>query len=265
MIYEDSIYATFKSAAQLRFQQGETNLLEKITAETQSLVLKNQISQVESDIHIIVCLLQTLLNEPSEIRIVDTILDRIHLKLPSDSMVFLDNPNFLILEQEKKISTLQRKIESSRLYPDFTLGYFNQSNKELSTSGRFDGFQAGVAIPLIFSGQKGRIESARLNEKITEAKFSTESNSLHHQFHILSEELQKFKQSLNFFESSALNQSDLILNQANKSYRAGEIDYMEYIQNLRSGLGIRHEFLETLNQYNQAAIAIEILTNHITY
>ena len=41
LLSQDSIYSAFVNASQLRFKTGESNLLEKTTAETQSMEIKN--------------------------------------------------------------------------------------------------------------------------------------------------------------------------------------------------------------------------------
>ncbi len=257
--FQDSLFGNFLHAAQLRYQTGESNLLEKITAETQYLAVKNQIQIVLSDIRIQTCKLQVLLNEKEEIKVVDSIQPKLVLKMPSDTNFIRSNPAILSLEQQILMERAIKAIEVSKLLPDLNIGYFNQSMKDISTGSRFDGVQAGVTIPLFFSAQKGKIESARINHNIAVEKYNYEMNALYHHVHILVEEYRKYEQSLQYFEQSALHQSDLILSQSGKSFKAGDIDYMEYVQNLKQGIEIRNNYLETLNSYNQSIITIESL------
>jgi cobalt-zinc-cadmium resistance protein CzcA len=259
---EDSIYGNFYRAAQLRFQKGETNLLEKVNAELQHLSVKNQITQALADIHIQECRLQTVLNERGEIMIADSELVKIPLVIPDDSLALIRNPLLSFLENQIRVSGLEKQVESSRLAPDLSVGYFNQSNREVSSGGRFDGVQAGIGIPLFFGSQKGKIESARLNEAIARNDYQFQSVTLRHQLHILVQEYEKYRTSLEYFEYAALNQAAIIVGQANRSYFSGAIDYMEYVQNLRQGIDIRTNYLETLNAYNQSVISIEKLTNN---
>ncbi|MBK7131247.1 MAG: efflux RND transporter permease subunit [Bacteroidales bacterium] len=52
LMYQDSLYSGFMRAAELRSKAGETNRLEMITARSQSLEIKNQLFQVDSDLKI---------------------------------------------------------------------------------------------------------------------------------------------------------------------------------------------------------------------
>jgi cobalt-zinc-cadmium resistance protein CzcA len=70
-------------------------------------------------------------------------------------------------------------------------------------------------------------------------------------------EYEKDKSSLEYYERSAIPQADLIISQSSKSYKAGSLNYIDYIQSLTSALQIKGNYLEVLYHYNQAIIAIE--------
>jgi cobalt-zinc-cadmium resistance protein CzcA len=259
--FQDSLYGNFLHAARMRFQKGETTLLEKITAESQLLAVKNLIKQALADIHIEECKLQTLLNERSEIQIADSVLTKLMLVVPDDSLSLRSNPVMSYLEQQTRLFRLEKQVASSKLAPDLMIGYFNQSNKDISGQGRFDGLQAGIGIPVFFASQKGKIESAKMSEAIAQNNFEFQRTTLRHQLHILIQEYYKYSESLQYYENSALQQAVIIIEQADKSYKSGAIDYMEYVQNLRQGIDIKNNYLETLNAYNQSVILIEKLIN----
>jgi heavy metal efflux system protein len=52
----------------------------------------------------------------------------------------------------------------------------------------------------------------------------------------------------------------LIIDQATKSYKAGAIDYLDYIQSLSRALTIKQNYLDALNNYNQTIISIDYIT-----
>jgi cobalt-zinc-cadmium resistance protein CzcA len=259
--FQDSLFGNFAMAAKLRYENGEINLLEKLNAESQLMEVKNQILKGEADIQIMTCRLQTLLNEKEEIRIADTVLSKLMILIPGDSVALAGNPLLAYLDQQVRLSRIRKQVESSRLLPDLSVGYYNQSNKEIDPSARFDGIQGGITIPLFFAPQKGRIESAKISEEIARSDYEYQENALHHRLHILTEEYMKYGESIDYYEKAALQQADQIIRQANRSYKSGEIGYLEFVQNLRQGLDIRNSYLETLNAYNQSIIAIEQMIN----
>nr|MBP7398688.1 TolC family protein [Chitinophagales bacterium] len=58
----DSVYAAFLEKANLRFAKGESNILEKTTAETQRGQIAIQLKQIQQDIEILQMQFQLLLN-----------------------------------------------------------------------------------------------------------------------------------------------------------------------------------------------------------
>jgi heavy metal efflux system protein len=257
--YEDSLFSNFLNAATLRYKKGETNLLERMNAESQLLAIRNQVQQAKADIHIQECRLQTLLDEPMDISITDTVLQKLPLSVPVEEFVIAGNPELAYLDSRLRLARFGKQVESSKLIPDLDIGYFNQSNKDISPSARYGGIEAGISIPLFFGAQKGKIESARLNEKIAATNLSYQQNAMKHRLHILAQENRKYKESLDFYEMAALSQADQIIRQANLSYHSGAIDYLEFVENLKQGIEIRNNYLETLSAYNQSVIAIDHL------
>ena len=138
----------FVKASDLRFQTGESNLLEKTSAETQMLEIKNQLNQNEAEISIFKTQLQTLLNSTDSIEISESL----HKLTVENSDASLDrNPLLLSSKQQISIHHQTKRIEYGRLLPDITVGYFNQSltgfqrigNDEIyfDRNKRFSGFR----------------------------------------------------------------------------------------------------------------------------
>lgn len=157
----DSLYIDFVSAADLRYKTGETNLLEKATAETKRGQLSLIIKQNETEAIMAYASLKTLLNtsEDFAIRANDNYQPLI-LNISFDISLIANNPSLLVLYQQALIAEQNRKVEISSTFPDLNVGYFNQSLIGTQTvngmevyydgSKRFQGFNVGVGIPLTF-------------------------------------------------------------------------------------------------------------------
>ena len=77
-VYQDSLYSGILRASELRARTGETNKLEMITARSQSLEIKNQLVQINSDIGILCRKMKILLNTEFLPVPEDAILKRFH-------------------------------------------------------------------------------------------------------------------------------------------------------------------------------------------
>jgi cobalt-zinc-cadmium resistance protein CzcA len=255
--YQDSIYVNFLKAAELKTLKGESPLLEKITAQTRCAEIKTLIQQVKSDIIIHQQMLQVLLNEKGPVDIADKALYKIGFTITNDSNTVRDNPSLAQIKQQIEISKREVQVEKLNLMPDWSVGYFNQSNKDLNDAYRFTGVEVGVSIPVLFFSQTSKIQAYKINEKIALNNYEYYNQSLKAEYQILIQEYLKLKTSLDYYELSALKQADLIIYQAGKSYMAGNIDYVEYVMNLDKALEIKTDYLQTLSEYDQAIIDIE--------
>lgn len=273
LLQKDSIFERYAQAAALRYQTGESNLLEKATAESQVAEVKMVLAQNSADIEILKTQFRTLLNVSDQVEItVGT------LKARPDT-VFLNNidigknPTLAWFRQEVQINEQEKKVQQSQLLPDVSVGYFSQSfnGPGLTSAGdptsytsndRFTGFQVGLAIPIF--GAKSQLNSIKATDlKKQESEFRLEaiSNELEGRLQSLIQKYRKHKNSLEYYNQNVLPQADLILLQSQKSFSGGEIGYVEYIQGLNRALNIKFDHLNILNEYNQTIIQIEFISN----
>ncbi|MEA4840522.1 MAG: CusA/CzcA family heavy metal efflux RND transporter [Bacteroidales bacterium] len=270
--YQDSLFSGFLRAAELRTRTGETNRLEMVTARSQSLEVKNQLQQILADVAIYNQKLQTLLNIETTVLPADTLLHRMEF-LPDDSSTLAGNPSAAYIKQQVEISRAEKELERSRMMPDLSIGYFSQTmqgvqevngaSRTFGTGDRFTSIQAGIAVPLWFLSNTSKIKAARLKEQSAQANAEYYSKSLSGSYRSLMGEYEKYSNSVNFYESQAIPEADLMIEQATFSYKAGAIDYLDYTMNLNRALSIKQNYIEALNNYNQTIINIDFITGKI--
>jgi heavy metal efflux system protein len=266
---QDSIFSAFSKAAALRLKSGESTLLESTTAETQLMEVRNLLAQNASDIRIYKTQLQILTNANVEVQISYAELTKIDLLLPSDSLSFFQNPALSYLKQQIEISDKQKKVETAKTLPDFNIGYFNQSligyqnvngtDQYFEGSKRFTGFQFGISIPLWFVPQAARIKSAGINRQVVQSNFDQYLINMQGQYNQAIQEYLKNKNTILYYEKNAMPNADLLIKQADKGFKNGDIGYVEYLQGLKNALTIKANYLKAINQYNQSVISLEFL------
>lgn len=269
LLSQDSIYTSFANASNSRFKAGENTLLEKTTAETQLMEIKNLLTQNQSNVLIYQSQLQALMNSKVPVQIEQKQIAKLELNLPSDSTAYAQNPYLLYMKQQIEISNKQKKVETAKVLPEFTLGYFNQSlvgyqntngtDTYYGASKRFTGFQVGVSIPLWIVPQTAKVKAAGLNQKVMESNFEQYQTNVQNQYSQYLQEYMQDKNTLEYYEKSAIPNAELIIKQADKGFKNGEIGYVEYLQSIRTALTIKSNHLSSLNQYNQSIIKLEFL------
>ncbi|GAA4910278.1 CusA/CzcA family heavy metal efflux RND transporter [Mucilaginibacter defluvii] len=267
---QDSIYEAFLKAASVRFEAGETNLLEKKTAETQRNEVRNQKLRNDGDIAAANAELQRLLNTKDSLMITASVFKKATAEFRHLDSAINANPQLAYQRQQVELSDKNIALEKAKAGPDFTVGYFNQSligiqnvngmERNFTGANRFQGVQAGISIPLFFKPFASRIKAARIQKEVNQAQLDLYAVNLSSQYEQAYHQLLKNERSLSYYETSALPNANLILNQAQIAFRNGEISYVEFIQALKTFSDIRFAYLSALNQYNQSVYDLQYLT-----
>jgi cobalt-zinc-cadmium resistance protein CzcA len=244
-----------------------------ITARSQSLEIKNQLYQVTSDIAISSRKLMVLLNSKSLLMPSVKEVHRIDIAFNSDSVSVGQNPLLGYIKQQVEVSQIEKRLERSQLLPDLNIGYFSQTivgtqdvngvPRSFGKDFRFTGVQAGISVPLWFSPYTSRAKAAKITENIARTNAENYTKSITGSFQSLLDEYNKYTSSVDYYEKQAVPEADLIIKQASLSYKAGALDYLDYILTLNRALSIRQNYLDALNDFNQTIIAIEYITGKI--
>jgi cobalt-zinc-cadmium resistance protein CzcA len=273
LIYQDSLYAGVARAAELRTLSGESNRLEMISARSQSMETRNQLFQVRSDIRICNRNLMILLNCNTLLEPADTVLHPAGQPLQPESGSIGQNPSLAYVRQQVEVASLGKKLERSQMLPEFSLGYFSQTimgTQEVSgvpqvfgRDFRFTGVQAGISVPIWFPAYSAKARAAKIGElkALTDAEDFTRTLTGTQQS--LIEENSKYRATVEYYEKQAVPEADLMIEQATRSYKAGGLDYLDYVLTLSRALAIRQNYLDALYHYRQTNISIENIIGQI--
>lgn len=268
----DSLYYDFVSAANLRYKTGETNLLEKTTAETKRGQLLLLLKQNETEFKIAYNSLKTLMNTSEDFTIIDSEnLQPLILSSLLDTTHIANNPSLKVLYQQAVIAEQFKKVEIASTLPNFNVGYFNQSligfqnvnGNEVYFDGskRFQGFNIGVSIPLTFFSNASKIKSFDYKQQALQKEADNGKLLLQNQ---LQNAFQQYNQNLeqyNYYKSTALPNADIIVSTATVGFKSGDIGYIEYLQALQTATDVQLNYLQSVNQINQSIININFLIN----
>ena len=254
---QDSLYQRAARAARIRYQVGETNRLEQVSAEARSRELQNRLATLRSELLVQRRQLALLLGQPN-LAAIDTAASPRATLLPADTAALTpaNNPTLALYQQQLTLSQQQTRLEKLRRLPDLRAGYFNQSiNKERN----FQVAQAGIAVPLLGGAQRGRIAAAKIGEEAAQVQLAYANTQFGTQLSTLRQQLARAQASLLYYENYALPQARLILDTAEKSRRAGDIEYVEYVVNTQPAWQIQEAYFEQLRQYNELVANIQAL------
>ncbi len=251
---QDSLYTQMKRAATIKFQQGETNRLELMAAETRLREFQQKRIALEADQKAAYQNLAYWINEPGEFEIEGK--EPLTMESGPAGFDLTKNPTIELLAEQVEHGKLLTSVERERLKPDVRIGVTTQS---IENVGGQNFVQAGLAIPIFGKGQKAKIASAKLQEEaFVSQKIQTES-ALQTDFKNAEAAVAKYRASLAYYTSTALPQAALMEKTALKSYQQGEIEYVEMLQNTQQAWQIRESYIQEVNAYNQAIITRQTL------
>ncbi len=256
-------------AAELRLKAGESNLLEKTTAETQLQQFRIQQQELQSDILIGQQKLQWLLNTEEKL-LPDSVDPPLNMML-TDTSLIAQHPLLKYKEQQASVAASQTAIERNKLTPDIAVGYNNMSfvgyqstdgvsQKYYGLGDRFHSVNLTLGIPIFNRVTKNKVKAGQLNEEVARMNVNAADQQLKNQLAQLAEELKKKQQLVNYYDQAGLAQSELIISHAKQNFDQGQVSYLEWTVLMNNAVSIQLARLDARLQLNMIKTEIEYLT-----
>ncbi|SDL55596.1 cobalt-zinc-cadmium resistance protein CzcA [Pedobacter sp. ok626] len=266
LLQSDSLYTAFYKKAELRFLKGESNILEKASAETLLAQIKLQLRQVESDEEISQLQFQVLLNSTG------TFKPKAEINpIAGPELNHFDpeaHPEIKVALQEQQIAKAAIAVEKSKLLPELSLGYNNGSiqgigadEKFYSASNRFSSVQLGIGIPVFTGHLKAKINSAKINMQLAESDYNLRLQKLSETYQSALVQYRKNQQTVAYFETKSLKNADLITKTANLQLNNGNINYLEWVQLVNQAIAVKSDYLEAVKNLNETLVLLNYLTH----
>jgi cobalt-zinc-cadmium resistance protein CzcA len=116
-------------------------------------------------------------------------------------------------------------------------------------------------LPLFKTGQNTRVKAAQLQSKISESNLQQTQMQLTSAYTQAIQQFNKQQLAVNYYTTEGLQLANSLRNTASRSYQAGDIGYVEYLQNTRRAFEIQVAALSALRDFNQSIIELNFLFN----
>ncbi len=245
-------------ATELRFRTGDVAALDKIAAEAKLKELQAQLVQNKKDIIIQQQRLMMLLDRNEWMLPLDQSLEKIVVDAsPSDETA---HPLLVLQQQNVNIASSNISVQKNTNKPEFSGRFFSQ--RVWGAKDPLSGFSVSASFPVFSLGAyKSKVKVANAEMEVQQRKLEYDTQVFQTNKGNALAEIDKNSALLQFYESSGLKQADAIIKAASLGYRTGEINFAELSQFLSQAIGIRQNYLEVLNQYNQSAIQYNYFNN----
>lgn len=255
LIYLDSIYRRFSAGAERKFELGESNNLEKLTAQSKQKEIELLLNQSRLNKEKAAVQLNSWIQGEQLVTV-----GRENELLALAPLDTAKHPGFLLREQSLIHAENQVSANKQAFLPVVKVGGFQGANNATAPN-RYYGVQAGVAVPLFFGAERARASASKIEVMKKEAELEnyTAFVTANYQSYVM--EAEGYQQSLDYFESIGRSLSEETILSAQKSYAAGEIDFLQYAALLENATGMKLNYLQQKLRYNLTVIEANYILN----
>ncbi len=261
----------FYNKAEIRQNVGEGTNLERLTAKVQHTEALNNLEVAKNELAASFAELNFALgnerqNYEAYYDLTDTLgfvdhninIEQLYKSLEET------NPQIKIAELKNEISSIEKKLAWSSLLPNINLAYFKQSRD--GNTG-FYGASFGISLPLWFMfDQRGKIQEAIAYQAIFQSELQLTKNEMALKIKSAFTDHENNLKQVKLYLNDILPQAEEIYRIAIKSFDAGELTYLEYLQAKQTLISSRNNYINALFNHYQSDFKIEeIVGQNIIY
>ncbi|RIW17447.1 CusA/CzcA family heavy metal efflux RND transporter [Algoriphagus lacus] len=252
--YLDSLYREFARAATRRLETGESNLLEKLTAESKQREMGLKKAEALRNFEITKNQLRQLLNIEGEI-------DLISEEFSFDGPLDVENHPALMLYQSAYLrAESQVKVDRRTMLPDVNLDLFRGTNPG-EAAKVYPGFQAGIGIPLFFGSHTAKVKAGKYQQEQILLESEAFKQQLQTNYTRIQTALAQNQQVIDYYETEGKTLSAQLRDQAIRSFKEGEIDFLQYVQLIENSRTITLQYLQARLDYQINQLELVYLNN----
>ena len=249
---QDKMAEKLQHIGELRYQQGEITLLEKNMMTTIAAELHNRWFQAQEEEKMALARFRWSCYSDQPLVPADSTLSLFYTSLSDGTLSGAHTAYFQSQADEAKAML---HVERSHFFPEISVGYTRQDILPLKN---LNAWMVGVSFPIYFLPQKSKVKQARLSATSAQIQADANIRELRNKVFELEASLRRYNESLRYYTSSALKEAEELTKAANLQLQQSETGIAEYIQSITTARDIRRGYIETVYQYNVAALEYEL-------
>lgn len=253
----DTLYAAFQKAAELRYKTQATSKIEYLSAAAKYKELQVNIKKAESKYLATLQLLNQYLLYPKAVDVNIQNLEGHVFNNSSESDSLDGSPLLNYYSTGVDVAELAWKAEKSNILPKFSLGYKVQA---VDGNSGFYGWEAGISVPLVFFSQSGKNKASKIDFQIVGQQYEQAQLELSAVYNQQISRLNALSQVIDYYQTEALPLADEQIEASKLAYRLGNIDYIQFIQNVEAAIDTKQGFLMQQAEYFELSAQLKYLT-----
>jgi cobalt-zinc-cadmium resistance protein CzcA len=267
LLYADSLYSFYLEKAGRRLASGESDLLEKTSAQNLLGNIRQQLQQLAMDEELLLIQLQVLINTTE--RYQPAVEKGLFFSVTTlaDTAFLSAHPVIQSIRQQQQLAMATYELEKSKRLPNLSLNYntttirgIGADDKLYDGSTRFGSVQLGIGIPVFGKAQKNMVEASRFSTQIAERNYQTVLQEIQAQYVSAVTQYLSQQKAVRYYQTEAIPNAQLISETASRQLLAGSIHYLDWVQLINQTIQIKNEFLEAGKRLNESIIQLQFLT-----
>ncbi len=247
-------FRRFSRAARLRFETGEIDRLERLSAESLFDEYAAKLEAAKSDAAIAERRLQNLMAESIPISPAEEPFEPLQTEMMTADSV---SPAHPLLQSQRNVVEIREKetaLERSKFWPNIYAGYKWQN---VNGSDGFYGWEVGIRVPFWFGPQARRVQAGNLNKKIAESNFQSLQLQMNSRYGEALQNVEKWQRQYEMIRDRREQVGEELRRTATRRYESGDINYPTYTRYLEQAVDIEETYLNTLLRLNESVIDLQ--------
>ncbi len=251
-----NLFESIKRKAEAQLKSGDIGALDKSFVDLQLAESKQRQMINSRELEESIALLRQVCFIAIETEI--SPVDSLHIELFTSQQTLDLNPAIKQVQEQRQQLALNRQTLSRReLLPDMYAGYFNQS---LDGEKGFQGWQAGLQIPLFAGRSRANVQRENIMTQILKEEISIEQQLYLSRLKALIKQWGDLQLEIPELEEYR-EQPEKIKRSAQLQLELGEIDYVRFAQYMQAALNAELNYLELLLRMKNTLNEIKFLSN----
>lgn len=267
LLYADSLYSFYLEKAGRRLTSGESDILEKTSAQNLLGNIRQQLQQLTMDEELLQIQLQVLINTTERYHPAAEKGLSFSVASLADTSFLAGHPIIESIRQQQQLALASYELEKSKRLPNLSLNYntttirgVGADNKLYDGSTRFGSVQLGIGIPVFGKAQKNMVEASRFSKQIAERNYQTVLQEIQAQYVSAVTQYLTQQKAVSYYQTEAIPNARLISETASRQLVAGNIHYLEWVQLINQTIQLKSDYLEAGKRLNESIIQLQFLT-----
>ncbi len=252
LLQQQNLYETVAERTNLQFNAGEINRLDKTLVDNQLLQTTKALTSATAQMQQAYAQLRQAAFLTENYEPPGDPFSALPLPVGEQVSTTLTAP----LQQQVSVAQAETILQEKQVAPQLFFGY-----NLLSLRPQFPlhAITAGVALPIFNKAQRARTEQTRVQEMVSQNNLQLAMVQLQQQRQLAREQAQLLRNQLDTSGAALQEQARMLRELATTQLQNGEIDYFRYVQSLEAALQNELDYLDLVQQYNQAVLALQYI------